>query len=225
MAISSNPTPTGDGLDISGEDFQVGLTGLDRQGMPITLQDNEVLLLSPKGRLRAEGDGYRPGSVIKVLVVEPDGSQTPIGDMRVDSMGRFVSSLSLTSLSSLTGDRVVQFAGVTPDNTERVLSLGARVLTRNASLTLIAGKRVDLKGPLDRIRATGTTVDVPAGTKLVPYIRYGNKGAFQRGVATIVVQDDGTFRWTRKITNGKALQAYVSFASSTSNTVKWRRIR
>jgi hypothetical protein len=76
----------------------------------------------------------------------------------------------------------------------------------------------------DRIITSGKVTGVPAGAKLTPFIKVGGARGFERGKATIVVQSDGTFRWTRKIAKGKAVTAYVGFAAAKSNQVTWVRI-
>jgi hypothetical protein len=183
------------------------------------------VILAATGRLRTSGDGFRPGSIVKILVMNAAGAQTPIGEVRVNSEGTFASTLSLSALRSAAGDRVLQFAGVTDANTERAISLGVRVVGQNTSITLVGGKRVSIGGQMDRIRATGSTSGIPAGSTLVPHIREGGQGPFTRGVATIVVNADGTFRWQRKVSKNRNIQAYVSFAGDRSNTEVWVRIR
>lgn len=92
------------------------------------------------------------------------------------------------------------------------------------SLTLFQGQRVS-DGRHDRIRTDGTSVGLPAGSRLTPWIRYGAKGAFQEGLATIVVDADGAFTWTRQIRKDKPFHAYVAFEDLESNRVIWRQVR
>lgn len=92
------------------------------------------------------------------------------------------------------------------------------------SLTLFQGKRV-ADGRHDRIRTGGTSVGVPAGSRLTPWIRYGATGEFKQGVANIVVDDKGGFTWTREIRKDKAFHAYVAFEDLESNRVIWQRVR
>jgi hypothetical protein len=103
------------------------------------------------------------------------------------------------------------------------MSLGVLV-TPDVSITLIKGSRTK-DGRHDRIRATGTTTEVPDGTRLVPYIRFGSDGDFSRGKASIVVQADGTFTWTRQVKGRKAITAFVAWEDITSNRVTWARVR
>lgn len=91
-------------------------------------------------------------------------------------------------------------------------------------LVLDQGTRVS-DGRNDRIRTTGSSVNVPAGVRLTPYIRYSGQSSFSRGKATIIVQSDGTFRWTRLIRKNRGLSAYVSWEDVNSNRVFWARLR
>ena len=92
------------------------------------------------------------------------------------------------------------------------------------SLTLFQGTRA-ADGRHDRIRTGGTSVGVPAGSRLTPWIRYGATGAFKEGAATIVVDDKGGFTWTRQIRKDRAFHAYVAFEDVESNRVIWQRVR
>lgn len=91
------------------------------------------------------------------------------------------------------------------------------------SLTLAQGKRT-AAGAKDRILTGGSSVGVPEGAKLTPYIRFGNSGPFSEGAAKITVGADGRFTWSRLVLPGKKLTAYVAYEDVESNTVVWKRI-
>jgi predicted outer membrane repeat protein len=95
---------------------------------------------------------------------------------------------------------------------------------RARSLTLFQGKRT-ANGVHDRIRTGGTSVGVPEGARLTPWIRYGDTGAFKEGVASIVVDARGRFTWTREIRKDKKFVAYVAYEDLESNRVVWTRVR
>lgn len=92
------------------------------------------------------------------------------------------------------------------------------------TLVLNKGTRVS-DGRNDRIRTTGSSVNIPAGVRLTPYIRYSGQTEFRQGKATIIVQSDGSFRWTRLIRKNRGVTAYVSWESVNSNRVTWARLR
>lgn len=92
------------------------------------------------------------------------------------------------------------------------------------SLVLDRGTR-SADGRHDRIRTTGSSTGIPEGTLLTPYIRYGGQKEFTQGLATIVVQADGTFRWTREIRSNRRVTGYVAWAPINSNKVTWIRVR
>ena len=92
------------------------------------------------------------------------------------------------------------------------------------TLTLDQGVRaVDSRH--DRMRTTGVSTGIEPGTKLTAWIQYSDRDGLGVGVASIIVQEDGTFRWTRLIRKKVGFIAYVSYADTTSNVVVWERFR
>ena len=77
----------------------------------------------------------------------------------------------------------------------------------------------------DRMRTTGVSTGIEPGTRLTAWIQYSDREGLGVGTASIIVQEDGTFRWTRLIRKNKAFIAYVSYADTYSNTVVWERVR
>ena len=77
----------------------------------------------------------------------------------------------------------------------------------------------------DRMRTTGVATGIEPGTRLTAWIQYSDREGLGVGTASIIVQEDGTFRWTRLIRKNKAFIAYVSYADTYSNTVVWERVR
>jgi hypothetical protein len=233
--VTVAPDRMATGLTVSTNTFTLAVEGVDRRGRPVGLQSDRVLLMVDNGRARTQGTGFRPGSTVRVFLGVPvigDGSMLRIGAtsvmdlgrISVDDLGDFLGTVPLPA-DLKPGEYVLQVTGVTTSNGERAVSLGVRVVENNATITLVKGKRVSENRRLDRVRSTGTSTGVPAGTKLVPYVRFGNRGAFTQGRATIIVREDGSFRWTRKVGKTRQVQAYVTFASAQSNTVKWARLR
>ena len=102
----------------------------------------------------------------------------------------------------------------------RPVTPGSRVVR----LVLDEGVRV-ADGRHDRITTTGSSLNVPEGVRLTPYIRYTGQSSFSRGKATITVQSDGSFDWTRQIRKNRGLTAYVAWEDVDSNKVFWARIR
>lgn len=92
------------------------------------------------------------------------------------------------------------------------------------SLVLDQGTR-SADGRHDRIRTTGSSTGILAGTLLTPYIRYGGQKGFIQGVATIVVRADGTFDWTRQIKANRKVTGYVAWSPVNSNKVTWFKVR
>ena len=94
------------------------------------------------------------------------------------------------------------------------------------SLVLNQGERTKGKGSIhDRITTTGSSTGIEPGTRLTPYIRYSGQSTFAKGRATIVVQADGTFRWTREIRRNRDVTGYVAFEDLKSNQVTWVKLQ
>lgn len=96
--------------------------------------------------------------------------------------------------------------------------------SRVVRLTLNQGVRA-ADGRHDRITTTGSSLNVPAGVRLTPYIKYTGQPSFKRGKATITVQSDGSFDWSRQIRKDRGLTAYVAWEDVESNRVFWARVR
>ena len=93
------------------------------------------------------------------------------------------------------------------------------------TLVLEQGVRTKDKSRIhDRITTTGSSTGIDPGTRLTPYIRYSGQTAFSQGKATIVVQADGTFRWSRLIRRDKDVTGYVSYQDLDSNRVTWIKL-
>ena len=73
--------------------------------------------------------------------------------------------------------------------------------------------------------ASNTTGGIDPGERLTPWIRYGGQSAFTPGKASITVQADGSFRWSREIRKDKTWTAYVSYLDTESNRVFWAKVR
>lgn len=92
------------------------------------------------------------------------------------------------------------------------------------TIDLGRGTRVPA-GHLDRMRAPGTSTGIPAGSRLIPFIRYDGQSAFTKGRGTIVVRPDGSFVWSRKISKRRELTGYVVWHGHSSNRITWSTIR
>lgn len=224
------PDATGMGMEVRGPGFSLDLAGIDDNDFPVGVADN-VMLVKERGRVRTEGEGFRIDSMAKLYLNPPmavtgvqvrAGEGVYLGQARVDAEGGFTAKVRLPA-GVKPGNHVIQVVGVTNDNVERSASLGIRVLGK-VTLTLDKGKRTRDKAG-DRIITRGTTTGIPESALLTPFIRYGAKGAFERGKATIRVKADGSYTWQRKIARGKNFVAYVGFADAKSNQVTWIRIR
>lgn len=144
-----------------------------------------------------------------------------LGSATTDAKGAFTATVSLPRDVAL-GDHVLQIVGVTPTGALRAVSVGVRV-EPDASITLVKGARTDA-GVHDRIRATGTASGLPAGAVLTPYVRLQGRSTFVAGAARIVVQPDGSFRWSRLVRSNRDVTAYVAWTDVASNEVTWLKL-
>jgi hypothetical protein len=229
--VTVDPKPTDKGLTITGPDFAMDLDGLDGQGKPLNLGPDGVLVLNQERNVQTSGRGFLANSDVDLYVDPPVAASgavaragvqqaTYVGTVRTTAAGTFEGLATLPD-SIKTGDHVLQAVGTTPQGGTRAMSLGVQVVP---SLVLDKGTRTS-DGRHDRIRATGSSTGIDAGVKLTPYIRYAGQSAFSTGKASIVVEADGTFAWTRQIKKGRALTAYVSYTDTKSNEVVWLKVK
>jgi len=221
--VSVRPNDKDNGLIISGTGWNTALSALDATGKPVALTPSAGLVALAGLGIQISGAGFLPESTVDLYVdppVDSVGRATLIGQLRVDSAGRLSGSVAMPS-SVATGDHVLQLSAYTPASKVLAVNLGIRV---SAWIAFERGER-KADGRLDRVRAGGVLGGVEPGTRLTPWIRYSSTKKFTPGRATIRVQPDGTFRWTRKIRGNRGLAAYVSYRDTRSNRVYWAKVR
>lgn len=228
--VSVDPNADDDGLRIKGDGWTMDLDGLGPDGKPLNLGPNGSLRLQDERDVATEGTGFLPNSQVDLYVnppVETAASRAQasteaiyVGTVRTDASGNFSGTATLPE-DIAPGEHVLQATGYSPGRQARAMSLGVIV---EPSLVLDRGTR-KADGRHDRIRATGSSTGIEAGTRLTPWIRYNGQTSFTQGKATITVQSDGTFRWTRQIRKDKGITAYVSYVDTRSNEVFWAKVR
>lgn len=229
--VTVEPNTQSDGVTIAGSEFDMELQGLDRQGEPLNLSADGVLILNTERQVEASGTGFKPDFEID-LYMNPPTTQTTraaratepvyVGTVKTDAAGDF-SGLAQLPPDIDVGDHVVQAVGYTKTGATRAVSLGVRVEPEFSAVLDKGTRTVD--GRYDRISTSGTTTGLKPGSRLTAWIRYSGQTTFTKANAKIVVQADGTFRWTRLVRPDRAVTAYVAKGPDRSNTVTWRRIR
>lgn len=198
-----------------------------------------VLILQSERDVHTSGSGFQPESLVDLYVDPPvvapklsatatwlqrlvarASNGTYVGTVKVDAAGSF-SGVATLPADIAVGDHVLQAVGFSPSGQTRALNLGVRIAP---SLVLDQGIRTSA-GMHDRIRTTGTSTGIEAGVRLTPHIKYAGQSTFSNGKATITVQADGSFTWTRLIRKDKAVTAYVSYTDTESNQVVWLKVR
>ena len=226
--VTVDPNSQSTGLAIVGDGWSMGLDGLSPEGKPLNLGPDGSLKLQSERDVVTEGTGFLPNSEIDLYMDPPlllTGSSTRaateaiyVGTIRTDASGKFAGTATLPN-DITPGDHVLQAAGYSPSRQARAMSLGIVV---DPSLVLDKGTR-KADGRHDRIRTTGSSTGIDGGTRLTPWIRYAGQASFTQGRATITVQSDGTFRWTRQIRKDKGITAYVTYVDAKSNDVFWAK--
>ena len=228
--VTTGPNAQGNAVDISGEGFAMQMQGLDGEGKPLALGPGGALMLQADRGVRTAGSGFQGASPVDFYLDPPSlvtsrGARSEaaitLGSATTDANGAFTATVSLPRDVEV-GDHVLQIVGATPTGAVRAVSVGVRV-EPDASITLVKGARTDA-GVHDRIRATGTVSGVPAGTMLTPYVRLQGRSTFVAGAARIVVQADGSFRWSRLVRSDRGVTAYVAWTDVTSNELTWLKL-
>lgn len=233
--VEIDPNRSDNGLEVTGNGWTMILDGIGPDGQPLNLGPRGVLILDAEREVRTTGTGFRPGSKVSLYIDPPALTRTSmpasswvtrtalrlsetvyVGSLTVKPDGTFDGANPLpTGIEP--GERVLQAVGFGSAGERRALSLG--VLVR-PWVILDQGTRT--AGSLhDRIQTAGDTGGLPAGAKLTPAIRYGGQSSFTSGTASITVQADGTFTWTRVIRKDKELTAYLTHQDVVSNEVVW----
>ena len=231
--VTVDPNTRDNGLQIQGDGWNMDLDGLGPDGKPLNLGPDGSLRLANERDVTTEGTGFLPNSEVDLYVDPPvllTGASTRtsvrsveavyVGTVKTDARGNFAGTATLPE-DILPGDHVLQAVGYSPSRQSRAMSLGVIV---DPWILLDQGTRT-AAGMHDRMRTTGSSGGIDAGVKLTPWIRYAGQGAFKQGVASITVQSDGSFRWTREIKKSKGLTAYVSYVDVESNRVFWAKVR
>lgn len=232
-SVTVDPNTQDNGLQIQGEGWNMDLDGLGPDGKPLNLGPDGSLRLANERDVATEGTGFLPNSEVDLYVDPPvlltgassrAGARAAeavyVGTVKTDARGNFAGSATLPD-DITPGDHILQAVGYSPTAQSRAMSLGVIV---EPWIVLDQGAR-KAEGMHDRIRTTGSSGGIDAGVKLTPWIRYAGQGAFNQGVASITVQADGTFKWTREIKKTKGLTAYVSYVDVESNRVFWAKVR
>lgn len=228
--VSVNPNADDDGLQIKGDGWTMDLDGLGPDGKPLNLGPDGELRLQDERDVVTEGKGFLANSEVDLYLDPPVETSTAgaralgeaiyVGTVRTDASGNFAGTATLPE-DIAPGEHVLQATGYSAGRQARAMSLGVVV---EPSLVLDKGTRT-AAGRHDRIRTTGSSTGIEVGTRLTPWIRYNGQTAFTKGKATITVQSDGTFRWTRQIRKDKGITAYVSYVDVKSNEVLWAKVR
>ena len=235
-SVTVDPNAKDNGLRIEGDGWNMDLDGLGPDGKPLNLGPDGSLRLATERDVETSGTGFLPNSDVDLYVDPPvllrgamaraswatgaASSAVYVGTVRTDARGNFTGTATLPA-DIEPGDHVLQAVGYSPAAQARAMSLGVVV---ERWIVLDQGTR-KADGRHDRIRTTGSTGGIDAGVRLTPHIRYTGQSGFSNGRATITVQSDGTFTWTRQIKKAKGLTAYVSYVDTDSNRVFWAKVR
>jgi hypothetical protein len=238
VPVEVQPKPQDKGLTVTGDGWSMDLDGLGPDGKPLNLAPDGALILNQERDVQTSGTGFQADSVVDLYIDPPvllqrgtTGSwlrdlvlrateAVYVGTVTVGAGGSFEGTATLPE-GIEPGEHVLQAVGFSPSGQTRALSLGVIV---SPWILLDKGTRT-ANGMHDRIRTGGTSAGVPSGAKLTPYIRYAGQSAFSKGKASISVEAEGTFTWTRQIKKGRVITAYVSYTDTKSNEVVWLKVK
>jgi hypothetical protein len=111
------------GYLLQGDNWQVSLEATDTRGTPLVLDESGNLILNSDRFVQFQGNGFAPGSIIKVwLFSDP----TSISDVIADASGNFSSSAQLPA-NIPNGEHTVQLNGLSKDGQIRSVALGVLV--------------------------------------------------------------------------------------------------
>lgn len=116
---------------------------------------------------------------------------------------------------------MLQVVGFGVSGAQRALSLGVVV---RGWIELGQGTRTN-DGRYDRIRVASPSGGFSRGSLVTPYIRLRGQQEFRAGTATITLQDDGSFTWSRKVRKSNGITAFMAYADAKSNERHWPRNR
>jgi hypothetical protein len=111
-------------LQLSNDDFVLAVQATDEDGNPTPLDPADpVLRLSPSGIIRANGEGFDPGSLVGVWMFS---QPILLGHLPVDADGRFEGQFPVPPEIGL-GRHTVQLTGQDRNATRRAVALGVIV--------------------------------------------------------------------------------------------------
>jgi hypothetical protein len=120
VTITLEPTDSNSGYIMSGDGWQVLLEATDSTGSPLVVDESGNIILNSDRFLRFGGEGFAPGSVIRVWIFsEP----TEITSLTADGSGSFAGT-GLMPEQIAAGEHTVQLNGLTKDGQVRSVSLG-----------------------------------------------------------------------------------------------------
>lgn len=235
VVVTDNPARNG--LVVQGDGWTSSLSGVGPDGRPLPLAPDGTLRVQAQRGVQTSGSGFDPGSEVDVYMDPPVESRPAgagawwrmivraltgeyLGSVTVDAQGSFRGTVNLPP-GVAPGARVLQAVGVTPAKQTLALNFGVVV---DPSVSLKKGPRKP--GPQrDRIKVTGTTAGVPAGSILTPYVRLGPKKPYEAGVTSIKVRADGTFTWSRLVPRKVPVSVYVAYRDIESGRLTWTKAR
>jgi len=135
---------------------------------------------------------------------------------KTNGSGRFVVTLEVPA-SAATGSYTLQVNGYSLLATVRSVNVGVTI----EPLPWIKAKASKRPGKTANVKVQGQTGEIPAGTGLVPMIRYKGKSNWVQGASRPEVGADGTFTWKRKFNR----TAWIYFYWTDTSTMKPSMVR
>ena len=150
----------GTGVDVTGSDFSVSISGLAPDGTALPVDANGIVTFQSDGKVSVAGNGYAANSEVRVYFFS-----TPVllGTVTTDSLGAFSASFPLPADVAV-GDHTLQLRGYTTGGAVRNLNLGVRVIGPQLASTGVDAGSVPI-GP--QLAATGVDTGIVLGSSLM----------------------------------------------------------
>lgn len=214
------PNPEGTGLDVSGSDYSMRIRAVDVRGVPVPIDDGEVLVAYTGERIEIAGSGFRPGTYSATYVLNPvlalptRALPTPVrlGTVLVSSRGSFTGSWRLPP-EVLSGQYILQVVSTLSPGSMLTVDTGLIVRKADRRSIVIAGNR-GKKANAGKVFVFGRAWDLN-GEQVWARVKLQGEMKYVKGSSRTV--KDGKFTWQRK--TGKKVYVYFQSSGVRSNRI------
>jgi hypothetical protein len=224
-AIATIPgaNPGGDQFTVTGPNFELTVTGFNGTTR-VPLGAGPTLRSVPGGRIVVEGGIYSFNSDVSVYLLSDAGKRVKVRSAvaiasatgKTNPTGKFTVTLVVPEDAPV-GSYTLQVNGYSLLAATRSVNIG--VIVEPMPWIQVTSKSA--RGKSVMIGAEGLSGEIPAGSVVVPMVRFKGTMNWVQGTSRPKVSDDGTFTWKRKI----ARTAWIYFMWIDTTTMKPSEVR